>query len=90
MSYREYGKIHKGKTVLKKKICFMIYPYDYYGSEDSTDKDVIISIPKEDMPLIHEDKKRFVHRIKEPDWNATLVVIENGVIGIPPYYNPIS
>lgn len=58
----------------------MIYPYYFYGSEDSTDKDVIISIPKNIMPLIHEDKKRLVHKIKQPDWNATLVVIENGVI----------
>ena len=59
------------------------YPYYYYGSADSTDVDVIIAIPKSDMPEHQEDRKRMVKRLVVEhglDWNATLVVIEDGYL----------
>lgn len=59
------------------------YPYYIYGSDDSTDKDVVIIIPKEEMPKTQEERKeRVLFLLKEYDldWNATLVVIENGRI----------
>lgn len=59
------------------------YPYYIYGSDDSTDKDVIIIIPKEEMPGTQEDRKnKVLALLKEYDlnWNATLAVIENGRI----------
>jgi hypothetical protein len=60
-----------------------IYPYYFYGSADSTDKDVIIQIPQKDMPERQEDRKIFVWHLQKKyqlDWNATLAVIENGYI----------
>ena len=33
------------------------YPYYLYGSNDSLDTDVIISIPKEMMPKYQEERK---------------------------------
>ncbi|MBW1655343.1 hypothetical protein [Flavobacterium quisquiliarum] len=59
------------------------YPYYFYGSDDSTDQDVIIIISKEDMPEKQEDRKnKVLALLKEYDlnWNATLAVIENGKI----------
>jgi hypothetical protein len=58
-----------------------IYPYYFYGSADSTDKDVIIHIPQKDMPKQQEERKQFVWHLQKEyqlDWNATLAVIENG------------
>ncbi|MCL9804465.1 hypothetical protein NAT51_02960 [Flavobacterium amniphilum] len=59
------------------------YPYYFYGSSDSTDKDVIIVIPKEEMPSTQEERKRFVLSLQQTynfDWNATLAVIEEGIM----------
>lgn len=59
------------------------YPYYLYGSDDSTDKDVIIVISKEEMPEKQEDRKnKVLALLKEYDlnWNATFAVIENGKI----------
>ncbi|GGF11172.1 hypothetical protein [Flavobacterium limi] len=59
------------------------YPYYFYGSDDSTDKDVIIVISKEEMPEKQEDRKnKILALLKEYDlnWNATFAVIENGKI----------
>lgn len=59
------------------------YPYYIYGSDDSTDKDVIIVVPKEDMPETQEDRKNkvfFLLKEYNLNWNATLAVIENGKI----------
>ncbi|WP_281635626.1 hypothetical protein [Flavobacterium marginilacus] len=59
------------------------YPYYLYGSNDSTDQDVIIVISKEEMPEKQEDRKnKVLALLKEYDlnWNATLAVIENGKI----------
>ncbi|POR24869.1 hypothetical protein BWK58_07505 [Flavobacterium columnare] len=59
------------------------YPYYIYGSSDSTDTDVVIVIPKNEMPAAQEQRKNFVLDLKntyEFDWNATLAVIENGVM----------
>jgi hypothetical protein len=36
------------------------YPYYIYGSEDSTDQDVIIIIPKEEMLETQEERKNKV------------------------------
>lgn len=59
------------------------YPYYFYGSDDSTDTDVIIIIPKEDMPEIQEERKNkvfFLLKEYNLNWNATLAVTENGRI----------
>lgn len=59
------------------------YPYYIYGSEDSTDQDVIIIIPKEEMPETQEERKNkvlFLLKEHNLDWNATFAVIENGKI----------
>lgn len=61
------------------------FPYSYYiyGSGDSTDKDVIIIVPKEDMPETQEERKNKVYFLLKEynlNWNATLAVIENGKI----------
>ena len=59
------------------------YPYYIYGSSDSTDTDVIIVVPKNEMPLTQEQRKNFVLDLKnkyELGWNATLAVIENGIM----------
>ncbi len=61
------------------------FPYEYYfyGSHDSLDEDVVVSIPKEDMPIIQEDRKRFIKALETKynlPWNATLIVVENGVV----------
>lgn len=62
-----------------------IFPYLYYvyGSDDSTDQDVIIIVPKEDMQETQEDRKNkvfFLLKEYNLNWNATLAVIENGKI----------
>lgn len=46
------------------------FPYKYYryGSDDSQDVDILISIQKEDMPIIQEDRKRFVKKLTS-DYN---------------------
>lgn len=59
------------------------YPYYFYGSEDSTDVDVIIHLPKTDMPSHQEDRKRLVWKLTKEhqlNWNATLMVVENGYV----------
>jgi hypothetical protein len=59
------------------------YPYYIYGSDDSTDQDVIIIIPKEEMPDTQEERKnKVLFLLKEYDlnWNATFAVVENGKI----------
>lgn len=56
------------------------YKYYFYGSDDSTDIDVLISIPANDMPIIQEDRKRFVKSISQDNWNANLMVVENGIV----------
>ena len=38
----------------------MKYPFYFYGSSDSIDSDVLISIPKSDMPDNQEDRKKLV------------------------------
>ncbi|MFN8671451.1 MAG: hypothetical protein U0457_05110 [Candidatus Sericytochromatia bacterium] len=64
----------------------MILPYEYYfyGSEDSTDVDVLIKIEKNEMPLQQEERKIFVKKLEEKyelfDWNINLIVVENGII----------
>lgn len=59
------------------------YPYLQYGSKSSTDIDVIIFIPKTDMPPTQEERKRLVKRLmldNNLDWNSILAVEENGVL----------
>jgi len=59
------------------------YPYYQYGSSNSTDSDVIISIPSTVMPIGQELRKRFVRQLLDDfnlDWNATLAVFEEGVM----------
>lgn len=59
------------------------YPYYVYGSDDSTDKDVIIIISNGEMPETQEERKnKVLFLLKEYDlkWNATFAVIENGKI----------
>jgi hypothetical protein len=59
------------------------HKYYFYGSHDSTDEDVIISIPRDLMPELQEDRKRLVKSMEEEynlPWNATLAVIEDGII----------
>ncbi|GEM_PF-3304044 len=59
------------------------YPYFQYGSANSTDIDVIISLTSADMPNTQEERKRFVKKLTKPfnvDWNATLAVFENGTM----------
>lgn len=59
------------------------YPYYFYGSHDSLDEDVIISIPQSLMPDHQEDRKRLMYAMKHDyalPFNATLAVIEDGVI----------
>jgi fucose 4-O-acetylase-like acetyltransferase len=63
-----------------KEIEKLLYPYFFYGSADSTDKDVVIQIPQTDMPDRQEDRKNLVWQLQKEyhlDWNATLAVIEN-------------
>lgn len=59
------------------------YKYYFYGSADSTDIDVLVQISKDEMPLLQEDRKRFVKNLENEyslDWNLTLIVVENGVV----------
>jgi len=59
------------------------YPYFQYGSEDSTDIDVIICIPLDVMPETQEERKQLVKHLTSEynvTWNTTLAVIENGVM----------
>ena len=59
------------------------HPFYYYGSHDSLDEDVIISIPKELMPEHQEERKNLMLKIKNDyslSFNATLAVIEDGLI----------
>lgn len=59
------------------------FPYYFYGSEDSLDKDVVISIPKGYMPLQQEERKILLKQMELKygfDWNAILAVIENGQV----------
>jgi hypothetical protein len=59
------------------------YEYYFYGSHDSTDEDVILAIPREMMPDVQEDRKILIKSITDEynlPWNATLAVIEDGII----------
>lgn len=62
------------------------FPYKFYnyGSENSLDKDVLISIPASDMPVKQEDRKKFLKSLELEydfsDWNTNLIVVENGII----------
>ena len=59
------------------------YKYYFYGSEDSTDLDVLIQIDEKDMPVIQEDRKIFLKQIETKynlKWNSNLIVIENGIV----------
>ncbi|MBX7243057.1 MAG: hypothetical protein K1X92_15040 [Bacteroidia bacterium] len=61
------------------------FPYRlyFYGSVDSLDTDVIIEIPRDEMPLIQEDRKvklKLIESQYEIEWNCILAVIENGYI----------
>lgn len=66
-----------------KKIKDFPYPYYQYGSNNSTDIDVIISIPSAVMPIGQELRKRFVRQLLDDfnlNWNATLAVFEDGIM----------
>jgi hypothetical protein len=59
------------------------YQYFFYGSHDSLDEDVIISIPKSAMPDHQEERKQLMYQLNEDyqlPFNATLVVIKNGIM----------
>ena len=59
------------------------YPYYFYGSDDSTDVDVMIAIPQQLMPIHQHDRKALVSHFEKEvnlNWNATLIVIHNGYI----------
>lgn len=58
----------------------MKYPYYFYGSSDSIDSDVLISIPKSDMPDNQEDRKKLVKLLETDNWNTNLIVVGNGII----------
>jgi len=66
-----------------KKVEFFPYPYFQYGSKNSIDIDVIIVLPKVDMPRTQETRKiKLKQLLLEFNlcWNAIFVVIENGVL----------
>lgn len=55
--------------------------YNIYGSQDSTDTDVVFYVDK--LSAIREDRKRLVSIIKKdfkPDWNITLAIVKDGII----------
>lgn len=61
------------------------FPFRYYqyGSKSSTDIDVIIEIPKKEMPLTQEERKVKLKQLMidfELSWNAIFVVIQDGVL----------
>ncbi len=59
------------------------YPYFFYGSHDSQDLDVFVQIPRDVMPSIQEDRKRFIKKLEvdyELPWNANLIVVEDGIV----------
>lgn len=61
------------------------FPYSYfqYGSESSTDTDVVIVLPKNEMPVEQEERKQKLKQLMldfDLDWNATFVVVEDGVL----------
>ena len=59
------------------------FPFFQYGSADSLDMDVIISLPQSKMPLHQEDRKRYVKALTDEfalDWNATLAVFDQGIM----------
>lgn len=59
------------------------FPFFQYGSRDSTDIDVIISISESEMPASQEERKKFVRQLMDKynlNWNATLAVFNNGVM----------
>lgn len=61
------------------------FPYQYfqYGSKSSTDIDVIIVLPKAEMPATQEERKRKLKQLKTDfllDWNAIFAVIEDGIL----------
>ena len=59
----------------------MKFKFYFYGSSNSIDKDVIISISRDDMPYTQEGRKVLLKSLDIPtDWNSTLVVIESGII----------
>lgn len=59
------------------------FPFYFYGSADSTDVDVIVSVPPSVMPQKQEDRKVLIKQLIDAaglNWNASLVVIEDGKI----------
>lgn len=59
------------------------YPYYQYGSKNSTDIDVIIVLPKVEMPKTQEARKVKLKQLLlnfNLSWNAIFVVIEHGVL----------
>lgn len=59
------------------------HPYYFYGSDDSTDTDVMIEIPKTLMPSHQHERKALVKSFEQQldlAWNATLIVIKDGYI----------
>ena len=59
------------------------YPYYFYGSHDSIDSDVLIEIPEEKMPVMQEDRKKFLKQLETEynlHWNTNLIVVKNGYV----------
>ncbi len=61
------------------------FPYRVYlyGSDDSIDTDVIIELPRDEMPSIQEDRKTMLKGLENQykiQWNCVFAVIENGFI----------
>lgn len=57
------------------------FNYNFYGSHDSTDKDVVFYLDK--LPIFIEDRKRLTALIKKElkvDWNPILAKVENGIV----------
>ncbi len=59
------------------------YQYYFYGSDDSIDTDVLISIPSDELPVVYEDRKRLLHKLNKEyslDWNTNFIIIDNGYV----------
>lgn len=77
------GCTQTDKQMELKKVANFPYPYFQYGSADSTDIDVIIAIPPQDMPKTQEQRKEFVKSLLlryKLNWNATLAVFDKGIM----------
>jgi hypothetical protein len=58
----------------------MKHKYYFFGSSNSIDTDVIISIDKKDMPTKREERKKVLKSLTRENWNTNLVVIEDGKV----------